>query len=83
MIVLDSVDPDEMLHYFIWVFTVCLSTHLGIYSIQRANCYSYITYLKGRLASAHFWQLYRDDISFPHFLQYQFSTIFTAYIRSN
>ena len=32
----NSDDPDEMLH-FIWVFTFCQSTHLGVSSIQRVN----------------------------------------------
>ena len=31
-IIANSVDPDE-----IWVFTVCQSTHLGVYSIQRVS----------------------------------------------
>ena len=31
-----SVDPDEMQHY-IWVFTVCKSTYLGVSHIQRVN----------------------------------------------
>ena len=41
----NSVDPDEMQHYaafyfmlhFIWVFTVCKSTCLGVSRIQRVN----------------------------------------------
>ena len=37
LVLTDSVDPDEMLH-FIWVFTVCQNTHLGVSSIQRVNC---------------------------------------------
>ena len=32
-IITKSIDPDEMLH-FIWVFTVCQSTHLVVTSIQ-------------------------------------------------
>ena len=36
---LKSVDPDEMPHmwHFIWVFTVCKSTHLGVSNIQRVK----------------------------------------------
>ena len=30
----NSADLDEMLHY-IWVFTVCGSTHLGVSGIKR------------------------------------------------
>ena len=36
----NSVDPYEMQH-FIWVFTVCKSTHLGVSRVQWANiCYN-------------------------------------------
>ena len=33
----NSVDPHEMLHYaifYIWVFTVCKSTHFGVTSVH-------------------------------------------------
>ena len=32
----NSEDPDERPH-FIWVFTVCKSTHLGVTRIQRVK----------------------------------------------
>ena len=42
LIVLANIeDPDEMPHHaeFIWVFTVCQSTHLGFTITQRGNQY--------------------------------------------
>ena len=35
----NSVDPDEMPYYaaFIWVFSVCKSTHLGVSHIQKSK----------------------------------------------
>ena len=35
----NSTDPNEMQHNaaFIWVFTVCQSSHLGVSSIQRVK----------------------------------------------
>ena len=33
--VANSVDLDEMPHYFIWIFTVCQSSHLVVTNIQR------------------------------------------------
>ena len=38
-ILANSADPDEMLRYaaFIWVFTVCQSTHFGVSILQRVN----------------------------------------------
>ena len=35
----NSANPDEMylMRHFIWVFTVCHSTHLGVSSPQRVN----------------------------------------------
>ena len=42
LVVANSENPDEMQDYlhFIWVFTVCQSTHLGVSrtSIQRIKC---------------------------------------------
>ena len=37
-IIANSEDLDEMWH-FIWVFTVCQSTHLGVSSLQRLRSY--------------------------------------------
>ena len=38
-ILANSTDPDEMLHmqHFIWVCTVCQSTHLRVPGMQRDN----------------------------------------------
>ena len=33
----NNVDPDEMPHYFIWVFTACKRTGLGVSCIQRVK----------------------------------------------
>ena len=45
LILTNNVDPDEMQHYaafhiilrFIWVFTVCITTRLGVSSIQKVK----------------------------------------------
>ena len=41
----DSVDLDEMLHYFIWVFAVWQRLHLGVTEIQRVKSMSCGVYL--------------------------------------
>ena len=37
----NGADPEEMsqLRHFIWVFTFCESTHLGVSNLQRLNQY--------------------------------------------
>ena len=35
LVIANSVEPDEM--HFIWVYTVCQSTRLGVSCIQRVN----------------------------------------------
>ena len=37
LVLANSVDPDEIMQHFIWVFTVCQSMHLGVNSIQRVK----------------------------------------------
>ena len=41
----NSADPDEMPH-FIWVFTVCQSTCLGVSAPQRVNDSPYLPHFK-------------------------------------
>ena len=40
----NSVDPDEMLHYFTWVFTVCQSMYLEVTSIYKGLIYTFGTH---------------------------------------
>ena len=37
LIIVNRVDPDKMQHYahYIWVFTICQSTRLGVSSVQK------------------------------------------------
>ena len=45
LILANSVDPDGMQHYavFIWAFTVYQSTYLGVSTIQRVNILKFVT----------------------------------------
>ena len=43
----NSIDPDEMQHYIIWVFTVCKNTRLGVSLIQRVKRFGYLGCVPG------------------------------------
>ena len=77
LILANSEDPDEisfMLH-FIWVFTVCGSTHLGFTSRQRVKYFLFnsVSHFV-QLSESHFCRNYGRQFSFN---SYDFRAVFS------
>ena len=67
----NGADSDEMQH-FIWVFTVCKSTHLGVSGIQR------VIYDNDSFQADTSWAYMEVSTSDPYFTQSKLHWVYLA-----